>query len=477
MSLSPDSAVYLSSAAHLLQGSGLKTYSGHTLVLFPPGFPALVSAIGWLLGVDVATAARILNVVSLAVAVAAACVLLRRHVESRPLQFAGAVGVAGAAPLVDVASHAWSEPTFIAFMLLAVLAIEDLLERPTRSAFLAAGTLVSAAFLIRYSGLALLLTGVGSMLIYGCGASWKARLVRGAVTGAVMVSVPAAWLGRNLAVAGTAFGGRETPNVAMSVQLRRAGGEIASWLVPRYLPAGLRLAGIGVIAAAALAVAARLLSSSVRARRRSLIPLVLFSGSYLLLLAVSAAVTQIDPLGARLLSPLFVPAVVIGLALLDRVRDAGLQSARTALTLGVVCWAALAIVAGARRAHELAPGEGYSSAIWRSSALALRLRQSQSGNMLLFSNRPDAVWATTRHDARCLPPQVAEPCVGSSGDSGDLRLLESGRARAEFAWFAAAPGSPPPRRRGRILFDLKISAADGALYTLGFLRRPSSGRG
>jgi hypothetical protein len=138
LSLSPDSAVYLSSAEHLLRGDGLTSYSGHKFAVFPPGFPAMTAAIGRALSVDVATAARILNVLCIAAIVAAACVLLRRHVESRRLQVAAAAMFAAAAPLVDVATHAWSEPLFIALALLGILAIEELVERrrwpqPSRS--------------------------------------------------------------------------------------------------------------------------------------------------------------------------------------------------------------------------------------------------------------------------------------------------------------------------------------------------------
>jgi hypothetical protein len=470
LSLSPDSAVYLSSAEHLLKGRGLTSYSGHTLVVFPPAFPALAAGIGWLLGTDVAAAARILNAVCLALAVASACVLLRRHVRWRPLQAAAAATLVAAAPLVDVASHAWSEPAFIAVSLMGVLALEDLLVRPTRPVSVAAVVaLVSSAFLVRYAGLALVATVLGSLFVAGRARHRRARLASAAVTGAAMIAAPAAWIGRNLAVSGSAFGGREAPDVGMAEQLRRTGGEIARWIAPGYLPVGLRSAGIGIVAAVALAVVVRLFSNPARQGQPSLVPLLLFSISYLLVLEVSAAVTQVDPLGARLLSPLFVPALVVGFALLDRVRDARRPNRPVAgvLVLGVACWAALSIVAGGKRAHALAAGDGYTSAVWRDSALARRLRQSPSREAL-FSNRPDAVWATTRRDARCPPPQLgADLCQGSSGDSGDLRLLEAGGSRAEFAWFTLGATSAPPHRRGSIRFSLEARSADGALYELG----------
>jgi len=476
LSLSPDSAVYLSSADHLLRGDGLTSYSGHEVVVFPPGFAAVAAAIGRAFSVDVATAARILNVLCIAAIVAAACVLLRRHVESRRLQLAAAAMFAAASPLVDVATHAWSEPLFIALALLGILAIEELVERPMRPASLAAAVaLVWSASLIRYIGVALAPSAVGSLLIAPRRTrSRGTRLAAASVTGALMAVAPTAWVVRNLATSGTAFGGREAPNVPMTEQLRRTGGEIGSWVAPRYLPAGLRLAGIGLAVAAAggLALAARRRWNADRARRRSLVPLALFSLSYLVLLEGSAATTQIDPLGPRLLSPLFVPAVVLGFAMLDRASGTGLQGrriARNAFTLGVVCWSALTVVAGGTLATELASGDDYSSAAWRGSALAMHLRQSPSAGPL-FSNRPDAVWATTRLDARCLPPQLGKDlCIGTSGDPDDLRALESSRAGAEFAWFAAQGGPAAPVQRGRIRFRLVAREADGALYALDFV--------
>jgi hypothetical protein len=473
LSLSPDSAVYLSSADHLLEGDGLTSYSGHKFAVFPPGFPAVAAAIGRALSVDVAAAARILNVLCVVAIVAAACVLLRRHVESHRLQLVAAAIFASASPLMDVATHAWSEPLFIALALLGILAIEELVEQPTRPASLAAVVaLVWSAFLVRYIGVTLALSAVGSLLIASRGTrSTGARLAAASVTGALLVAVPAAWVVRNLAVTGTAFGGRATPEVAMTEQLRRTADEIVSWVFPRYLPAELRLAGISLVIAAGvgLAVVAQKSRKDVRPPRPSMAPLALFALGYLVLLEVSAARTRIDPLGARLLSPLFVPTVVLGVALLDRALRTDLQSRRVVtnvLTLALVCWSVLSVVAGGKHATALAAGDGYSSAAWRSSALALHLRRSPPIGTL-FSNRPDAVWATTRLDARCLPPQLGKDlCLGSAGAPHDLRALEASTAGAKLAWFATPTGPAAPARRGRIRFHLLAHEADGSLYTL-----------
>src|SRR5205807_1671132 len=109
---------------------------------------------------------------------------------------------------------------------------------------------------------------------------------------------------------------------------------------------------------------------------------------------------------------------------------------------------------------------GYTSSAWRGSALARRLRRSPSTGTL-FSNRPDAVWATTRRDSRCLPPQLgADLCLGSSGDPDDLVLLEADSSRAELAWFSQGTSSHPPHRRGSVRFELEARTADGAIYAL-----------
>ena len=73
--------VYFNGARALADGRGFTDPFGSAIVLFPPGYPAVL-ALGHQLGMGVLDAGRWLGALSFGVTVFFAAVLLRRHVRS-----------------------------------------------------------------------------------------------------------------------------------------------------------------------------------------------------------------------------------------------------------------------------------------------------------------------------------------------------------------------------------------------------------
>lgn len=476
--LSPDSAAYLSTSQNLLSGDGLSDYSGHALVTFPPGFPLLVSAVAWLFGSDVVSAARAANLLLLAAIVCLGYALVRRHVESHALRFVGVTALVAAPPLIEVTGYAWSEPLFIACTLAGLLALEELLDRPRHAGWLiATAVLISLAFLARYLGVALGLTAVLALLLHPHHSSGlRERVSRAGILAGLASVVPLVLVIRNVVVSSTPFGeARLGPDVSLARQIWATAAEIARWLFPRAIAQGPRIAAAVCVAALVAGVTLKT-RHSIGERsigRRSSFPLLLFSVIYLVLLEVSAAFAQIDEIGARFLSPLFVPGLIISLAAIDTACASALQSDRrflgAALAAAVGCWATADAFAGRDEARIVADGAAYTSARWRDSPLAERLRDSPPSG-ILYSNQPSAVWATTRLKSRCPPPQLGEDLcmeVGLFGYTEDLAPLLRGQQHAYLAWFSEGAGNRRLLPRRGVRFRVIAKEADGTLYAIG----------
>lgn len=469
--ISPDSAVYLSIAENAKAGHGLVSYTGQPIADFPPGLPAVLATVAWATGSSAATAARIVNACSLAAIVLEATLFLRRHVGSPVLRVVGIGAVAVAPPLLYVTMWAWSEPLFVALALGAILSSQAGAERPgSRRWVVAAALLAAAAFATRYIGAAVAVTGAIVLAIGGRPLARRVRAARAALFGAIFAGAAGLVILRNVIVTSTAFGPREGDRIPLVRQLHLMMIEISSWLVPRGLAERPRLVVLGLVVAC-VPLVARAVATGMR-RRRSSAALVVFSAAYLILLEGAAVLTRIDPIDARLLAALFVPLLVLGFSLLDRL-DERLTSTRAAPVAGALAVLAAAwAVAGADNGIAYArsvrvAGAGYANARWRESALARSLRTTVDSQRIVYTDAPAEVWAATRRRARCLPPQLVSFCTGLRGDPHDLKRLFADHRGVEVAWFHY-PGAPPRPVVQGVAFTVRRLAEkpDGAVYLL-----------
>src|SRR5439155_6811307 len=164
--LSIDSMRYLKAGAHLDVALGLSDSPGMRLTHYPPLFPALLS-LGRVLGVESWPMARWLNASLMVLSTILAGLIFLKLGGGR--NWAGLWGVAlfSVAPdLMLVHAMVWSEPLYIALMLVTVLAFLIYLTGNHRSTpLLLAGIAVALACLTRYAGGAMILAGCLTILL------------------------------------------------------------------------------------------------------------------------------------------------------------------------------------------------------------------------------------------------------------------------------------------------------------------------
>ena len=452
-----ESTLHLSTALNVLAGEGWQDFTGSKAVEWPPLFPLLLTAFGWV-GIEPLEAGRWVNSTAFGLTILAAGGWLRSNLRSRLLALAATATLAASLPLTHFASYLLTEPLFVLFALLASIQLAALLNRKTAwSPLWGAAVCTALAALTRYPGVVLIGTGVLVLLPL---ARLRHTLVFGAVSSLPLLA--------NWTVSGTLAGDRtETSAQFLSEGLGQTVEVFHEWIVPPNAPDGLAFLLWLAVAAVVLASVAVILrarrpdpeAASASFRLRPVLP---FGGVAVSYLVFMVAEQKID---SRYLLPIYGPLLLTAALLLDRflsIKATGrMVTARYGLaslvllgTLAHVGYSAhenLRLTAQAWRAgYE--PDRTYNAASWQHSATVNYLRDHHIEGRI-YSNHRALAWFVDRTAApgkyQDLPHEMPWTEAGTGAhivwfegfhkrdhdghDDLDLRLLPGVETVAELA--------------------------------------------
>lgn len=481
--LSPDSVGYISAARNLLAGKGATLFNGQPLVYQPPLYPLVLAAFSFCTGLDPLCSARIVNAAAFAAILLLTGGLLayRFRIAILPAVFGVLFTLSG--PLLGVSLRAWSEPLFICLVLAFLWRAEAYAAHPRMLPLLLLALVVGLASLTRYIGAIMIPAGI--FAVSSAPASSATQRIRRALMFATLAALPLTfWLARNLFLCDTLFGERGPSSETLPSNLLRIVNGIWLWYRPpsiilnhlSSLP-GKLLAGCGGLI---------LLLTLVRRglyrqfwRQAGFWRLVILVVLYLGFLAISASVTAYDHINFRLLSPIFVPLLLLLLFILDRSLERKTWTVSRKNAFGIIPVVVFAILLARplygsihvlKRMYR--QGYGYSGRAWNKDRLVefVRKHAPELREAALYSNSLEALYlfcgiTTCRPSPRSRlynsPLRVTRLT--------DLRGSWPPEGRALLVWFN--------RQRRKHLFcvdDLKRIAdftelfrcRDGALYAV-----------
>ena len=415
IALAPDSVRYISAARNMSAGNGLTLYDSSPLLLQAPLFPLVLSLIERQFGLDPTEGVRYLNAGLFGLIVYLSGLLfLRRLVRPSTVIF-GLLTVSLSPVLFRLSTFALTEMLFILWTLVFLLLLESYLNERSITTLLLLSVITSIATMTRYTGAFCAVTGVAAILFLHRG-SLHSKLTHLIVYCAIATVPLGVWAARNFFLANTFLGHRSPSTFPLHHNLYFPLVRVLSWILPLdYLADSLKSTKAHFVLGSIAGFLLGLPWSPGNIRQVLILafhrigPELLFTGIYSTLLVLVSTFTAHDGINHRLMSPIYVPFVLIVLFIVEQrlagtagefsIRFFGYNGNMKVRHLAYVIlylWLVIPSLQVANTASELMrTGLGYSHISWRTSETLRYLREeilSSGGDTPLYSNYADAVY-------------------------------------------------------------------------------------
>jgi len=326
-----DTSDYVAVGRNFASGNGLLDATGIPMTVRPPGLSILIG-IGDLLGLSVNLTVQILNVICAIVTVLGTFHLLQIAKARKNVALIATAFVAFSPALLWQYSMIWSEPPFIALVVISMIVA---LRPADLSKFALLVVLFTALFFVRYVGPVFAVSVALS-------AAWfdrrKLGLIRSAFINFAILLVSLVpvwyWLQRNQSIDGTLTGARTPAGGSLLNPLKTFTATLGSWMTASPVEGGIYLSwndypnntkilGVLVLIAIAILLTIYFLPQSRAEYLESSSNVLLLSGSIAVIYVAFSAYRfvhfELGPLDNRMMIPIFVPLILIVAVFVDRI--------------------------------------------------------------------------------------------------------------------------------------------------------------
>ncbi len=231
--VSADAAKNLSTAENLAVGRGFFDHTGSPLVYWPPLYPLLLAGLSLAGGWDVFVVGWALNVVLMAVNVCLAGVLVFLAFRERLVYaYLGTVFVLASESALRIHANVSSDPLYITFSLVMLLAAARYLETKSPRALGLIALCAALAMLQRWLGASLVAMGALVILVARW-KDWRRTLRDGALLSLSLLPVGGWIYGHNLLRYGT-FWGNDAPPLDPWQNFETSLTKILHWFLPYH---------------------------------------------------------------------------------------------------------------------------------------------------------------------------------------------------------------------------------------------------
>lgn len=201
--VSLDSIRYIETASSLLKGNGF-SFGGKPVSIFPPGYPFLLSIVGFFQDGNVRYASRLLCAIFFGVNFILLGIAVFLCTERSWLAVLSVMCVfLCSAPVISIHSMAWTEAPFVIFFLVGLILLSLYIARPNIYLLLFASFSAGCAIATRYVGVALLPPFICGLLFIS-NRQLKHKIIDVLIAIFVIMFPIATWLIRNIMIAETA---------------------------------------------------------------------------------------------------------------------------------------------------------------------------------------------------------------------------------------------------------------------------------
>jgi hypothetical protein len=305
-----DSAVYLSVAENSRAGKGLIGFDGTPLILQPPGYSFLLLFMELVTQWGLKQSGWLINLITYALMIGITSVYICKRLKfSITLSLLGIGLLCFNSSILHLYISLLSEGVFIFGGLLFMILIGEIGEKRSVYLLILAALLASLLSMIRYSGVIYILSGIIFLYITG-NKTILCKTLTCLVWGCLAIIPLSAWCIRNYSLSGSLFGLRHSSSYAMIDLLKLTYKTINSWfpqatlllifsfiiiflIIYSYKPFGMFL------------------------KKNFLLFPCIFTVCYIIFIIYSSYSKAYDPINNRLLSPIYIPLLIISLSFIN----------------------------------------------------------------------------------------------------------------------------------------------------------------
>lgn len=413
--ISPDSTVYINVARNLMKGYGFSVSPGTPLTHYPPLYPLFLT-LGAIGGQDLLNGARVLHIF-LFVATLSCAGLIIYHETRRSIIAAifGILLLICSKNVILVYAYAWSESLFILLTLAGLFLMIKYLETSRLSFLYGSSVLICFAFLTRYAGISLVLTGLLCILLFSKSGLFRRAVIAGVFSAITLIPI-SLWLLRNRMAADTLTNRSITTHPVTWQHVNGAIITISGWfLIPQDWSIAFK-AGFIVVFAIIILEACILLwnpvSKTTINRPISYFPsiFIIFILSFFLSLGFSISFVDAQiPLSDRILSPLYIAGIIALICIAHYIWlyfDKG-----KAVTILLSLFFLSFLTAQANHAIPFIASlhddgsNGYSNKYWKNSSI-IKAVKTFPDDLVIFSNGPDAIEMLAGKQSQMIPRKI-----------------------------------------------------------------------
>ena len=407
--ISPDSVVYESTATNIRHHFSFTDFNGLPLVDFPLGYPSFLAFTMLLTGLPVLSIAPFINCLLFSGSLLLTSIIISGHQKRSSIYKICFLAALACSPcLLEVYSMLWSETLFIFLILLFIVALRNYQVSHSCSRLLLAALVATLAFVTRYAGIGLFFTG-GTLLFFDGDLSVSKKIKHLLLFGCMGSSFAVINLVRNRLVSGNITGVREKAIHSVGQNLHQIGTVLSDWLpfmkghetMATVLFILILLSGIGKFCY-------RILQQQYFYSYETITTC--FFVVYALFIITIASISRFEDLSSRLLSPVYIPLLLVGSSWIVPVLQQSLHHKKNIVLIALILFYAgfhynqYQLNAEAWEGIKDAGIPGYAEDSWtQSPAIAFIKKNKNHFVQPVYADANDAVYFLTGIHALPLP--------------------------------------------------------------------------
>ena len=407
--ISPDSVQYLSVANHMVERFSFTDFNNEPFVLFPLGYPIFLALIKIVFPFSIKAFLPILNALIFASILFCCSAILRESIKMNGFTRLLILLLLACSPaLLEVYTMLWSETLFILISLFFVLAAKKYVYLSSISSLLLLACIAAIGFSVRYVGIVFVLTG-GVLILFNPQLKFIQKLLHGLLMGFLGASLAIFNLVRNTMVSGTYTGVREKSIRGFGDNLQDIGAVIGYWFP---IPEAQQHLAVVVLILFLLIAFSLVVYHCIQAQyyhRYSTI-IALFLLVYIFFMLITASISRFETLSSRLLSPIFIPIILLLAFLVERLMIGKIKTIRVLISLaflgfyGFVQFHQYKLNRDTWEGVGFAGIPGYSEDQWTRSPMVAFIKKDLSKYQPpVFANANDALYYLTGINTVALP--------------------------------------------------------------------------